>query len=371
MNEQMQQVISGRIRWARETANLTQEALSGLVGFKDRQILSNIESGRRDVSAEELVQFSEALSRPLDFFTDAFILTGEAAFSWRAKDADPELLDQFEEKAGRWLALYRRLGSLQGYKGNPILPKLALNQRSSFEDAAAQGEALAEAWGAVGEPMAPRLHETAQDRLNILVMMVDAPSAISGAACQLPEFYSVLINRKDPPGRRHFDFAHELFHLLTWDTLPPRREDFEDWSSGYNDKRIERMAENFAGGLLMPRSILEPLWKRHEGTEIHQRLLTIAAELGVTAQAVRYRAVNLGWIGAPKKGELDDHRLIGLREAECARPLPFSKPFVERLHWGLSEGRISARRAAQLLDMTVQELGSLIQDYGMDVPFDI
>jgi hypothetical protein len=26
--------------------------------------------------------------------------------------------------------------------------------------------------------------------------------------------------------------------------------------------------------------------------------------------------MNLGWIGAPKKDELDDHRLIGPREAE-------------------------------------------------------
>jgi transcriptional regulator with XRE-family HTH domain len=89
MNEQIQRMISGRIRWAREAADLTQEALCRLVGFKDRQILSNIESGRREVTAEELVLFSEALRRPVDFFTDAFILTGEAAFSWRAMEADP------------------------------------------------------------------------------------------------------------------------------------------------------------------------------------------------------------------------------------------------------------------------------------------
>jgi XRE family transcriptional regulator, fatty acid utilization regulator len=260
---------------------------------------------------------------------------------------------------------------LQGIKGNPILPKLALNLRSSFEDAVAQGEALAAAWGADGGGMASRLHEVAQSQLNILVLMADAPSPISGAACQMPEFYSVIINRNDVPGRRHFDFAHELFHLLTWDTLTPRREDFENRSIGYNDQRIERMAENFSAGLLMPRSVLEPLWKRHEGMEIHHRLLTIAKELGVTAQAVRYRAWNLKWIGEREMAGIDDHRLVGAREPEDIRPLPFSKPFVERLRWGLAEGRISARRAAQLLDMSVQELAGLIRDYGMEAPFDL
>lgn len=310
MNEQIQRMISGRIRWARDATDLTQADLCRMVGFKDRQILSNIESGQRGVTAEELVLFSEALRRPVDFFTDAFILTGEAAFSWRAMEADLGVLDDFEAKAGRWLALYRHLGALQGIKGNPILPKLALNLRSSYEDAIAQGEALAEAWGADGGGMASRLHEVAQSQLNILVLMADAPSPISGAACQMPEFYSVIINRNDVPGRRHFDFAHELFHLLTWDTLTPRREDFENRSIGYNDQRIERMAENFSAGLLMPRSVLEPLWKRHEEMEIHHRLLTIAKELGVTAQAVRYRARNLGWIGEREMAGIDDHRLV-------------------------------------------------------------
>ena len=31
----------------------------------------------------------------------------------------------------------------------------------------------------------------------------------------------MLINRDEVPGRRHFDLAHELFHILTWDAMPP------------------------------------------------------------------------------------------------------------------------------------------------------
>ena len=31
----------------------------------------------------------------------------------------------------------------------------------------------------------------------------------------------MLIARHEVAGRRHFDLAHELFHLLTWDAMPP------------------------------------------------------------------------------------------------------------------------------------------------------
>ncbi len=58
-------------------------------------------------------------------------------------------------------------------------------------------------------------------KLGIFVLMVDAIDGISGAACRLPELDVVLINRHEVAGRRNFDLAHELFHILTWDTMPP------------------------------------------------------------------------------------------------------------------------------------------------------
>ena len=126
MSEQVQRIIGKRIRMAREVLGLTQEHLSAKVGFKDRQILSNIESGRRTVSVDELVEFAEVLKRPLDFFTDTFNLAGEARFTWRAKEAETGLLDEFEEKAGRWIAVYRRVSEQMGEKFSPLSQPFAL-----------------------------------------------------------------------------------------------------------------------------------------------------------------------------------------------------------------------------------------------------
>ena len=369
MSEQVQRMIGLRIRLARTALEYTQEMLSQMVGFKDRQILSNIESGRRGVKADELVQFAEALKRPLEYFTDTFSLAGEVAFSWRARQAEPELLDEFEEKAGRWLAVFRRIVEQKGETASPLVQYLNLNKNSSLEEAAQAGEALAQDW-AMGETPSFRLKEEAERRLGLLVLMIDAPRAISGAACRLPEFNAILVNRQDPAGRRNYDFAHELFHLLTWERLRPRRKDFEDAAPSGKDKRIECMADNFAAGVLMPRKSLESRWEAHQDKGINERLIEVAREMGVTAQAARYRAQNLGWLTAQDKVEIDDRRLVGAGPRGDMPPL-YSKVFVEKLDWALSTGRLSVRRAAQLLSQTPDELCELFAAYGREAPFEI
>ena len=57
------------------------------------------------------------------------------------------------------------------------------------------------------------------------------------AACRLPELDVVLINRREVEGRRHFDLAHELFHILTWDAMPP--EHSEAMAAAIPGARIE------------------------------------------------------------------------------------------------------------------------------------
>ena len=54
---------------------------------------------------------------------------------------------------------------------------------------------------------------------------------------------TILVNRREPTGRRNFDLAHELFHLLTWDSMPPDRVEPTE-VPGMKGNRVERLAEN-------------------------------------------------------------------------------------------------------------------------------
>jgi transcriptional regulator with XRE-family HTH domain len=97
--------IAKRIKAAREAAGLTQQQLSDALGFKDRQTVAAIEAGIRKVKAEELLRIMQILGKDLEYFTDPFRLDGEGNFSWRFSAGVEDRLDDFEARAGSWLAL--------------------------------------------------------------------------------------------------------------------------------------------------------------------------------------------------------------------------------------------------------------------------
>lgn len=368
----MTELIAKRLKYAREKLGLTQAQISEKLGFKDRQTMAAIEAGQRKLSAEELVRAMQALNVNVDFFTDRFRLIGEGSFSWRTtKQATASLLDTFEERAGRWIALYRELTKEKVSPLSPLQPRLPLTVKSTYEDARAVGEALGQEWK-LGEIPALRLGEAVRTKLKALVLNVDAPKSISGAACQVPGLNAILINRQEPEGRRHYDLAHEVFHLLTWEQMPPdHRED--EIPRGGKGRRVEQLADNFASALLMPEHTLAPRWRARENTNIHDWLNTTATELLVTAVALKWRLVQLSWLGKAELLDVHDNRLTANGRPREPLPTPrlFSLEFVQRLHGALGKGALSVRRAASLLEMTIEDLTDLFKDYGLPVPFDL
>jgi Zn-dependent peptidase ImmA (M78 family)/DNA-binding XRE family transcriptional regulator len=369
--ERFQQMVGERLKFARTEAGMTQEQLSAKLGFKDRQILANIEGGKRKVSAEELLQLIQILGKPMDYFTDSTLLVGEGAFCWRAPKASVEKLDQFETKARRWIATYRLMGREKGELSSPLVTQLAITERSSFEEARAAAEALTLEWR-LGEVPADSLTRAVESALGVLVLWVDAAADISGAACKLNEFNTILVNRREPDGRRNFDFAHELFHLLTWEKLPPQRIDTVDPQSR-KGKRAEQLANNFASALLMPETILRPRWEHRAKGDIHDWLNEAASTLCVTSEALYYRLLHLGWLSEGDSLEINRSRLTwnGRTPSEQTLPKPYSRRFLERLHWGIETGCASVRWTAKLLDTSIYGLRCLFEDYGMTVPFDL
>jgi Zn-dependent peptidase ImmA (M78 family)/DNA-binding XRE family transcriptional regulator len=367
----MNELISRRLKAAREKLDLTQTQLSEKLGFKDRQTLAAIEAGQRKISADELLRAMRVLGVGLEYFTDPFRLDGEGRFSWRtAKSAEKKSLEEFESRAGRWIALYRTLGQGKDARGGPLQSRLPLIERSTFEDARSAAEALGSAWD-LGEIPALWLEQRVRERLGALVLYVDAPKMISGAACQLQELNAILINRNEPEGRRHYDLAHETFHLLTWEQMPPEHAEGEIPRGG-KGRRVEQLADNFASALLMPEQSLAPRWQSRDGLEIHAWLNATATEFLVTAVALKWRLVQLEWLTKSDLAKIKDGKLTANGQAKEDRPKPrlFSAEFMERLHRALSTGELSVRRAASLLDTTLEELAELFLAYELTVPFD-
>lgn len=360
-------LVGARIKALREELGFSQEVLAKHFGFKDRQTLSAIENGERRVTAEELVRAAELLGEPLETFTDPFLLIGEGRFSWRQSGVQAKQLDGYERQAGRLIATYRAIGVQLGRKTPLLRRTLSLSKANSLEEAAAAGERFAEEF-ALGEVPAKRLAAVMEEKLGILVLMVDAIPGVSGAACRLPELDAVLINRREVPGRRHYDLAHELFHVLTWDAMPPEHVEEIAESGG---SRVEQLANSFAGALLMPAAVLAPFgdWADLSEEALVARLNATADALEVTASALKWRLVSLGQLTRAAARSIDDARLRNNGRRDARRDLPplFSRPFALLIARALDEGRLSARRAASLLDLAIDDLEEVFRAHGVQV----
>jgi len=364
--------IRRRITALRERVGMNQAELAVALGVKDRQTISTIETGDRKVSAEELVRLADIFGVDLSAFSDPYVVLDEAGFSWRRNEVSEASIQGFEEVAKGWLALYRHLSRLAGEPVNSLVPKLDLTEKSSFADAASEGESIARQF-AMNPVPALALESSLDKQLNVVVLHVDAPEGISGAACRLGGLNFVLINRAEPPARRAFNLAHELFHLATWEQMPPAHiEDARIRSHG--NPKPEQLANAFASGLLMPAEQLRSLIEQHPRPEpegYSEWIRTLARAMGVSGQSTKWRLTHRGYLPRNHAEQIDDDTLRMPLDPTIAPPLPFSPRFVERLHWGLDGGHLTVRRAAQLMGMTIDELQTLFEAHGMPVPFDL
>lgn len=365
-------VIGQRLKALREADGRSQDEIATAFGFKDRQTLSAIETGVRRLSADELLRAAEIFGVDLDVLADPFLLVGEGRFSWRQNGTVGQALRGYELDAGRFIAALRAFMPGGSHRSPLLRQELRLSKKSSYEDASAVGEAIGSALE-LGSVPADRLAEAMEHKLDIHVLMVDPIPGISGAACRLPDLDVVLINRSEVPGRRNFDLAHEMFHILTWEAMPP--EHIEDVTPD-RKSRVEQLADNFAAAVLMPRAVVDRSggWSGLAGDDLVGALNRAADELHVTASALGWRLVGLGAVDKATMRSTDGARLTfngGRRPVPSAMPPLFSRSFIEALGRAIDEGRLSVRRAAGLLKMTIDDLAILFASHKLDVPFEL
>lgn len=368
----LQRAIAYRVQAARTAKKWTQEQLSQALGLNDRQTVSDIETGKRALKSDELLKLSELLGQDIDFFINPFAIAGEAQFSWRANPAVTKTtLDAFELKTGLWIGLLRWLRVQQNEKTSVFKQSLRLSAQSSFEDAQECAEKLVVELD-LGLVPAKNLLHTIQHKLDIPILLFEFTenklgATISGATCHLEEMNVILINRHEPETRRYYDLAHELFHVLTWDSLKPEHQESNIDLTPSKKKRIEQLADNFAAALLMPRSSLDKFIDLENKNDI-THLCEVAAQLHVAPVALSWRLLNLNRI------DLATHNNLRLKKQHLQQfvvPSLFSDNFVKLLHNALDNGHLSARKASKIIGFELSQLAELFSQYKLTTPFEL
>lgn len=118
---------------------------------------------------------------------------------------------------------------------------------------------------------------------------------------------TIIVNSTDARVRQRFTVAHELGHFVLehadqFYVSSTVRVSFRDRQSAMATKVDEMQANQFAASLLMPRAFVDhgvnALLERDPDLDDESLTRCLAARFDVSASAMQYRLINLGYLGA-------------------------------------------------------------------------
>ena len=180
----------------------------------------------------------------------------------------------------------------------------------------------------------------------------------------------MVLNSSEPPWRRSFSCAHELFHLLTWDnvdSLLPRL-------GARQIQSLETRANIFASALLMPSAYLLPALRGRavDGQLAGSDVITLAKDYGVSTAAFLWRIRNLGIISQeipesllsnPRFREEDQASRVGTWDTPYGLP----RRFVELAFEAYTRALLSRARLAEMLETDLTGLPALLARCGIEL----
>jgi len=295
------QTIAERIRAAREALGYTQQTLAELAGFANLQTISDIERGQREVKAWELVQLSRALHTDIDVLLGLRTATPPIRVLWRrgslGKDGRREA--QLIERA-------RRFAQLEQWCGETSPSTLPNEEFEPTQATYRSVEDLADRYRRIldlGNIPAASLLTTLGETYGVKIFYEPLTEEVDGdssAACVRGDFgAAVLLNASEAPWRRNFSLAHELFHLITWDSVEEAWA--RDAAVGEEPEwfeQLEKFANAFAANLLLPEESLGKYMdaRADKGSIRYVDLINLARKFGVSTQALLYRLAKLRYI---------------------------------------------------------------------------
>jgi Zn-dependent peptidase ImmA (M78 family) len=154
--------------------------------------------------------------------------------------------------------------------------------------------------------------EEISEHLGLEVFYETLPTETSSVLIRQPDGRRVIgVNARHAPRRQRFSLAHEIGHALLHfpEEAPtdgeavvsrPLEVLFRDGVAGQGTSRVEIDANAFAAALLMPEQLVWARFHRRWQTDVSRRVDDViddlADEFDVSAQAMRYRLVNLGLV---------------------------------------------------------------------------
>jgi len=359
--------IGAKIRFYRTRLGLTQQYLAEKMGFSNSETISQIEQDKREIKAWELAKIAKFLYVDLTDLLAVEEIPEPQPVLWRQ---EPKVnRSEMEQVFQKFCEDFDMLENLSGEQPNyQPLPQMETDPaKIDYKDAERFADTIRSTLN-LGERPARVLEKTLQDRygIKILYKELDEGSAATTIGSYGP---AILMNSKEAPWRRNYNFAHEIFHLITWKSIPPSlfAAKKELWD------KIEKLANAFASCLLLPADALRIAFEDRvvDGKIKYVDLVDIARNFDISTPALLYRLRSLGKISQDVADKLNqDDAFKGLDRASMSaawwHPPKFPEPFVRLAFIAYQKGNLSKMKLAHLLDTSLFDLDKELQKYGLD-----
>jgi len=355
--------VGHALRQARAAMGLTLKQVSESMGIA-MSTISEIESGKRRISAVELYRFAKLYQRPISFFLEESETSASFAILMRAAgtaSVSKETIINFHELSRS----YRDLRELVRAPEMPSPSDYSTSRLTTLGHAEELAEAERGSLGLNGQPIKD-ICDLLEGKRGIKIFHLPAdPERFSGAFTYDEQLGACfLINSQHAKRRRTFTVAHEYAHCIAHrnqlahiDTCPA----FE-----IKNPR-ERFANAFAASFLMPKravnEVLGQLVFPQRSALTAEVLVHLAMYFGVSSEAMGWRLVSLRRLSLSRWRDLLSQqvpssptaRLLGYRvEEEPPDTVPRQYKYLAYKAYEMK--LISFEKLAELLQRNYYEL---------------
>lgn len=347
-------MLSERLRTARNKAGVSLRELESKIDRRvSAQAIGKYERGEMKPSTEVLELIAEALGVQKAYLTStSSVELGKIEFR-ENKIRNKTDEKKIESTISQHLLRYCEIEEILDLSGrNWAKPRVYPFPVNDIRDAEVAALRIRDDWNVGSDPI-PNLSEFLEER-GFKIISVDMPEAIAGVTAFVTKNGSqspVIVTSKQITGeRQRFTIAHELAHLLL------------SFSNTYQE--IEKTCDKFAGAFLMPARVMEETLGGARKLVSVGELLGLKVILGVSVQALAFRAKDLGIINQHTYRTL----YAEFSRRNWLKP-PYKEPYLveterpkrfERLCLrALAEGIINKNKASELLDTPLSEVEDL------------
>ena len=353
--------LAERLRYARERAGLTGVQVHERVGIGESS-LSEFENGKREPKLSQLHILGKAYGRPVTFFLADGPIPREVVL-WR--EVPPE---GFEETENCFLRLCHQYHNLEVWTDEAAPGDLPYEKADAtsyeYPDAVALAKRVRDELQ-LGDRPGQVLLRILEEVLRVKVFHSEFEPSGTAVSTKSETFGpAILLNTSNVRWRRNFDLAHELFHLLTWDTFRHGAEQ----PGAVASKPEDSLATCFASNLLMPSDVTGVEIERHskDGSVSCEVLYDIARQFDVSTDALLWRAHMLYRMPSDTEKTRKDIETVsrweathGTRSQEDATPPKYPDRYWALGLKALRRGVISTGRFAEYMDISRRQATKL------------